>query len=290
MELTNLDLCPFSRELKNGKRFYRVEKAPDCIWQIRRAPWKGWMPPFRCGPHVYMVSGNIDMAVYLLDTGEGLILIDASQNPLFYLMIDAIHLMGFNPHDIKKILITHGHGDHYGGARALKEMSGAELWYTKADLEYYKTHKPNVPDNYPTYFEFEDHIDHFYDYETPIELGRFSIRTRLCPGHTPGSTAFFFDDTDEETGVTYHLALHGGAGVSGKPGDANNELRKTFIRDCRELAELDVDICLPSHSNQTNFLAWVPDDNRDYTSFIDRDAWRDLMLERADAAEAITEL
>ena len=281
------DVTYYSKNLRDGKRFYRVEKTPEAMKIMNTEPWRAYQEPFRCAPHVYMVSGNVDWFVYLLDTGEGLILIDSSMNPLDYLLIDSIHRMGFDPRDIKKILITHGHRDHDGCARLLKEMSGCEIYFPPADVEYKKEHETMYTGSKdPLYFDYE--IDHLYDYDKTIDLGRFSISIRHCPGHTPGVTAFFFEDTDEETGVTYKLAMHGGSGVSGKPGDQYNDLRKIFIRDCHELAELPVDIVLPSHGNQVNWLAWVPEDKMDYTPWIDPSLWHDFMLERADAAEKIT--
>lgn len=279
------DLIPYQREVKDGKRFYRIEKDPSCLHTLLTEPWRGYQEPFRMAPHVYSVSGNIDWSDYLIDTGEGLILIDTSMNPLLYLLIDSIHRVGFDPRDIRWIFISHAHIDHDGGARQIREMSGAEIYFPPSDVEYKKTHAGGMKDQpwQPPYT-----VDHLYDFSKPMTMGRITMHFRECPGHTPGVTSFFFEDTDETTGKTYKVAMHGGAGVSGKPGDANNDLRKIFIRDCHELAELPIDIVLPSHPNQNNGLAWVPEDKMDYTPWIDQNAWRDLMLERAAAAEKIT--
>ena len=69
------------------------------------------------GPHVYSVGGNDDVCAYLLDSGQGHILIDTGMEQSVYLLVDSIHRMGFDPRDIKMILLSHYHGDHVNGAR-----------------------------------------------------------------------------------------------------------------------------------------------------------------------------
>ena len=74
-------------------------------------------------------EGRTTWQYFLLDTGEGLILIDTGLNAeTCYLVIERIWESGHDPRDIKKILLTHWHGDHSCNARVLQEMSGAEIW------------------------------------------------------------------------------------------------------------------------------------------------------------------
>ena len=56
------------------KKFYYVQSKGG-LKDIDRS-WLHYVEPFRMGPHVYMVGGNDDVCAYLLDSGEGLILID----------------------------------------------------------------------------------------------------------------------------------------------------------------------------------------------------------------------
>lgn len=127
--------------------------------------------------------------------------------------------------------------------------------------------------------------------EHPLKMGRFTITFRLCPGHTPGVTSFFFEDTDEKTGKTYKCALHGGLGVGqmSKEGvvktGTDPELPHRFIKDCYELAKMPVDIALASHLNQNNILPNIPKDPDDYTVFIADYAWADVLINRAKAVE-----
>ena len=135
-------------------------------------------------------------------------------------------------------------------------------------------------------------VTNFYDDDKPIVMGRFTIRTKLCPGHTPGVTSFFFEDTDDETGKTYKVALHGGLGVNpmmrpeqlaydGYP----ESMAHQFVKDCYELAKLPVDIALSSHLNQANILPNIPKDPNDYSVFVADYAWADVLINRADAVK-----
>ncbi len=257
--------------------------------------WEHAIPVYRNAPHVWNVGGQDNVASFLIDTGDGLILIDTGLCPeLFYLVIDRIWRSGHDPKDIKKIFLTHWHGDHSSCARYLHEMTGAEIWLSKEDEvehqrslhdEEFKKHIP--PMNIPDYT-----VTNFYDDDKPIVMGNMTIRTRLCPGHTPGVTSFFFEDTDEKTGKTYRCALHGGLGVNPmmRPQNLTElgypvEMAHRFIRDCYELAKMPVDIALSSHLNQANILPNIPKDPDDYTVFIADYAWADVLINRADATK-----
>ena len=96
--------------------------------------WEHAIPVYRNAPHVWNVGGQDNVASFLIDTGAGLILIDTGLCPeTLYLLIDRIWRSGHDPKDIKKIFLTHWHGDHSSCARYLHEMTGAEIWLSKED-------------------------------------------------------------------------------------------------------------------------------------------------------------
>lgn len=246
-------------------------------------PWKYTVPAYRVAPHVWQVGGQDDVCVYLLDSGEGLILIDTGYKSSLYLLVDQIWRAGFDPADIKLILLSHWHWDHVNGCRFLKEMSGAKVFISKIDEEQHQLHKDEI-DILPM---VDYDADCFYSDDKAIDLGRFHIETRLCPGHTPGSTSFFFEDMDEETKRTYCCAMHGGLGVPFmKPEELKKlglpeELAHRFIRDCKEMVKCKVDITLPSHLNQGNALPNIPENRKDYSPFVAGYAWADILMDRA---------
>ncbi len=253
-------------------------------------PWEHTLPAIRMAPHVWNVGGNDNVGVFALDTGEGIILIDSGYECGVYLVIDRMYSVGLNPHDVKKILCTHYHGDHTMGARILQELAGGpekcQIWLSKADEE---NHQRTKDETFPmAVLPYE--TTNFYEDENPIVMGRFTIQTRLCPGHTLGVTSMFFDDTDEETGKTYHVAIHGGMGTAMmKPGtrtmeheNVTPEVAYQFVEDCMELAKMPVDINLASHLNQANYDECLPEDLNDYTWWVSDTCWHDMCVNRAE--------
>ena len=118
-----------------------------------------------------------------MDTEEGLAIIDTTVMEDLYLLLESIRKLGFDPMNIKKIFLTHAHMDHDGAARALKEMTGAELYLSKEDEDW--RHRPEA-DMHDTGFKIVPYdVDHFYDDNEAIVMGSVTIRTKLSAGHTP---------------------------------------------------------------------------------------------------------
>lgn len=273
----------------NKNLYYAPVQHPRCGDDLAH-PWNYAVDAYRVAPHVWQVGGQDDVCVYLLDSGEGLILIDTGYRASFYLMLDQIWRLGYDPRQIKKILLSHWHWDHVNGARFLQELSGAEVWLSRVDEEQHQLWKDRT-DPMPM---VDYKVDRFYDDADTIELGRFAVHTRLTPGHTPGATSFRFDDTDETTGETFRCAMHGGLGVPMmapdylKRYDLPESLAHTFVGDCLELAESwKVDICLPSHLNQGNVKPNIPADRTDYRVWVDRELWAQILRDRASAVKAM---
>lgn len=272
------------------KKFFYAKVPPVRYGKARDHGWDYTAPLYRTAPHVWNVAQQDDVAVYLLDSGEGLILIDTGYEESLYLTIDGIWRAGFDPKDIKIICLSHWHGDHVNGCRYLKEMTGAKVYISKEDEVQHQLHKEDTfPAKIPPY-----DVDCFYDNDTTIDLGRFHIHTKLTPGHTPGATSFWFEDTDENTGETYICAMHGGLGVIPhmspeklKENGQSVEQAYRFVSDCEEMMTWKVDICMPSHLNQGNIMPNIPEDPTDYQVFVADYAWEDILKDRAEAVKAM---
>jgi len=106
----------------------------DMMERCCRHPWESYLPPIKMAPDVYYISGNDWVACYLIDTGDGLILIDTAMHETAYLMIENIRKLGYELTNIKKILLTHAHIDHIGAARTMKELTGARIYLGEPDM------------------------------------------------------------------------------------------------------------------------------------------------------------
>ena len=88
------------------KREERQATMGQIMHQRFHEPWTLAQKPFKVIENVYFV-GNTWVSVYLIDTPEGLILIDCAYEENLYLLIDSIRGLGFDPKDIRHLLISY---------------------------------------------------------------------------------------------------------------------------------------------------------------------------------------
>lgn len=257
----------------------------DNVHNAVAAPWKLAVEPFRVAPRVYYV-GNFWAGVYLIDTEEGLVLLDTAVFETAYLVLESIRKLGFDPYQVKHIMISHLHFDHTGGVEVLRQLTGAKVWMSKIDADL-RMHPANlainksgdIPFNVP-YYE----VDAYYEEDKPIQLGSVTIQPILTPGHSPGATSFLITMPDEE-GKPITAAMHGGVGPItmtdqwyadlGVP-----NLRPRFIEDCERLKALHVDIAIPSHPAHGDLFQRKSSDPMDYRPLVDDREWAKFLEER----------
>lgn len=239
-------------------------------------PHELYQKPFHVIENIYYV-GNYWTSAYLLDTKEGLILINSTMSQTAYLLIDSIKALGFDPKNIRRLLITHAHYDKCGGAKAIHDLSGCEIWIGKHD-EFYLTESRYMimfEDTVP-YFP----ITNFYDYDSVIDCGDIRIKPLHCPGHTPGTTSFFFDI--QHKGRTLTCAIHGGIGASFLARDVMARsgiplsMRDNYLASIDKVRDIHVDVVLPSYPARFvgyDFFGASESDDGSGDSFIHSDAW-----------------
>lgn len=225
-------------------------------------PWEGKMEPFRIIGNVYFV-GTFQASCHLIDTGEGLILIDPGYSDALYLVIRSIYKLGFDPANIKYIINTHWHSDHTEATAAMVDLSGAKTLIGRDDEEKAK--------------QFFDPDILILEGDT-LSLGNTTISFAETPGHTKGTISFFFDT--EDAGKTYRVGMFGGAG-------ANTMAQGQFDYDgCREdyrnslhrLQKEPVDVFIGNHvwNNDTAVkgeLLLKTGENK----FIDPNLWHEFL-------------
>ena len=113
---------------------YRYGEMHSILKEIKKTPRLGRMNPFRIAGNVYFV-GTYHASSHLIDTGDGLILIDTGYSSTAYLLIDSIYRLGFKPEDIKYIINTHWHWDHVEATADVAALSGAKTIIGRDDYE-----------------------------------------------------------------------------------------------------------------------------------------------------------
>ena len=193
--------------------------------------WQGIVPPFRIIGGVYYV-GIYAASTHLIDTGDGLILIDPGYADSLHLVIHSIHKLGFDPADIRYIVNTHWHGDHTEGTAQLAYMCGAETLIGADDAQ--KAQKYFSPDILVR------------DGDT-LALGNTVMHFMETPGHTKGTLSFFLDA--EENGNTYRVGMFGGAGANTLAAGKFDypDAREGYRASLHRLMNEKVDVMLGNH-------------------------------------------
>ena len=246
------------------------------------APWRLKVEPFRAAPAVYYV-GNEWVGAFIVDTAEGLVLIDTCLFENVYLTIEMIRELGFDPKDIRHIMLTHCHVDHVGGVKALQELSGAEIWMSEQD-DLFKMEPANCELD-DLFYASPYEVDNHYDHSRPIKLGDVTIQTVLTPGHTPGTTSFLITSPDEN-GRPVTAAIHGGVGPMTMRREYLEKyhlplsLPQQFIDGCEKLKTYHVDIALPSHPAPGNLFGRRSKHPMYNKSMIDEKQWSAFLNSR----------
>ena len=97
--------------------------------------WEGSIEPVNVFGNLYFV-GTIPASTHIIDTGSGLIMLDTGYLEASGEVISNMEKIGLLARDIKYVLLTHGHIDHAGAARKIREISGAKIAIGAADREY----------------------------------------------------------------------------------------------------------------------------------------------------------
>jgi glyoxylase-like metal-dependent hydrolase (beta-lactamase superfamily II) len=106
---------------------YRASQANNIEYQK--------IAPFKVMDNLYYV-GIGSVSVWLIPTSQGLILIDAAQEPFVDTVIENVRKVGFEPKNIKYLLLSHGHLDHFGGANKIQKLTGARVGLSAADWDF----------------------------------------------------------------------------------------------------------------------------------------------------------
>ena len=187
------------------------------------------------------MSGPGYVGVWLIPTTAGIIMINSAQEPYVDFVMENVKKVGFDIKDIKYILLSHGHLDHFGGAARIAEASGARVAALDEDwkmIEDFATRPgrnggpaPRTPKR-----------DMVVKEGDTLTLGGTTIEFYHHPGHTPGVLSGEF--TVYDNGVPHKALWQGGGGYRGGLREAEEGLATT-----RRLAQMPgIEVLVMIHS------------------------------------------
>jgi metallo-beta-lactamase class B len=212
---------------------YRVTRAKDVEFQK--------IAPFKVFDNLYYVGPGY-VSVWLLTTPQGDILFDSAQEPYVDHVIANIRKVGVDLKDIKYILLSHGHLDHFGGAARIQELSGARVGAVEEDWKMIEEvgSRPGRDGSPPPRVPKRDMV--FKEGDTLV-LGDQTLKFHQHPGHTPGvlSTEGI---TVYDGGKPYKAFVWGGSGYRGGVAEATQA-----VGSATRIARIqDIQVNLQIHS------------------------------------------
>lgn len=215
------------------------------------------MEPCRMADNLYHI-GVRGGPCYLLETIDGIVLIDTAFPETVDLLLENFARIGKDPRDVRHIIHTHGHYDHVGATRALVAMSGAKTYIGVGDEDAVRGVNELIFANemgvcYTDTFE-PDVIVRDGDV---LVFGDTSIRFVATPGHTAGTVSLFFDVSVQ--GKRYRAGLFGGAGLNSLTVEYLTRyglplsMRDTFLQSIDKVIDEPVDFHVGNHLSDNNF-------------------------------------
>jgi metallo-beta-lactamase class B len=187
-----------------------------------REPW--YTEPVKVFDNLYYV-GQTEYSAWALETSEGIIVIDAIYDYSVEAEVaEGLRKLGLDPNDIEYVIVSHGHGDHVGGAAYLQEQFGARVVMSEADWNMVEASTADWP---------KPRRDIVAADGQQIRLGDTTVTLYLTPGHTPGTISTILPVRDGNR--THVAAAWGGTAFNFR--GSEEFPREHWLRTYRDSAE-----------------------------------------------------
>ncbi|MBC8116505.1 MAG: MBL fold metallo-hydrolase [Candidatus Saccharimonas sp.] len=207
-------------------------------------------------PGIHLLGNLGPSAAYVVETSEGLVLIDSGLDRDAQVLKSEMAKLGLDWKRLHAIFLTHVHGDHSGGAERLRSETGAKVYAGQADATVLRSGESR--EAFFGTFKMPDHSPHPTTVDIELEgqetiaFGNARLQALDTPGHTPGSTCYLI----ERAGLRVLFAGDVIVRLGDKPlgtyttymdpryrGDA-----KSYLASLRKLRAITVpDLVLPGH-------------------------------------------
>jgi metallo-beta-lactamase class B len=240
------------------------------------ASWNEPVGPFRIAGNLYYVGAR-EVAAYLFETADGLILLDAGFEETVPVIAAAIDELGFRLEDVEILITSHAHFDHVGGLSELKRLTGATLVASAGEaplLESGGVEYPFTPVG----------VDRVVEDGEAVELGGTRLTAMVTAGHTPGCTTWTATVPGTDLDALFLCSVNVLPGMDlVTPDVAFPEGRAAaFVRSFERLEAATPDLFLGSHGSFFDLLDKVEllAGGHDGNPFIDPALFREHVAER----------
>jgi len=226
-----------------------IGQQSDHIWTVAElfqrnvgtsAQQRTAFPPHRIIGNLYYV-GTETLSTFVVDTPEGIILIDSTYEANVPVIQDSMTKLGLKFSNIKIIVGSHAHGDHQEADAMIAAMTGAKVMALAEDIPGLQSMRIPSGTARPVYQSLRDGEE--------VKLGGVTLIAHLTPGHTRGCTTWTMKV--QENGETHNVIIIGSMGVNAGTrifaNGALNPLGEEYVRGFKAMRALSGDVPLGSH-------------------------------------------
>lgn len=192
-----------------------------------------------------LIVAQKEICCYVLKTEKGLVVFDAIWPDVraYEAITDAIRDAHWEIGELTGFIMTHGHIDHVGCGKWLKDRHGVKTYLSKRDdaLRLALPHEEGRADSWK---EFD--IDRYIADGDVLDFGDKKICVVATPGHTAGCMSFFFPVT--ENGERHMTALFGGATAPWNDVNGKEIQLSSIEKFMNKAAEYHADVALTNHT------------------------------------------
>jgi metallo-beta-lactamase class B len=200
----------------------------------------GLVRPSEVFKGVYFV-GTTAVSAWAIDTGKGLLVIDTMNNAADAegIIVRGVESFGFKGEDIKWVLITHEHGDHFNGARWLQDTYNPAFIASDATWKGMEGNDRAPVKNSKSIVTGEG---------DKVKFGTVTFTFHVTPGHTPGTLSFFFPVVDHD-GSKHTVGFFGGLGLPRTAADQSTQIQ-SLQRFSQLSKRAPADVLMANHQLQ----------------------------------------
>ncbi|KZL63385.1 beta-lactamase domain protein [Colletotrichum incanum] len=200
----------------------------------------GFIAPREVFDRFYFI-GQSAVSAWAYNTSEGLVVFDALNDAeeAEKILIPNLEALGFTGNDIKHLIITHEHFDHYGGVRWIQDNFQSATYATTAAWDSLTTEE-NGPLRDKNIAEGDE-----------LTFGNVTFKFYVTPGHTPGTLSSIF--SIYEHGVEHTAGFYGGVGIPSSAAAKDQQI-VSLNRFASLGKEAGVDTLIANHQTQDRAL------------------------------------
>jgi hydroxyacylglutathione hydrolase len=204
----------------------------------------------------FNLSGALDCHIYLLDGGDELALVDTGLGDAASLaqVLANIEADGIDPARITKLILTHYHADHAGGAAAWAERLGLKVFGSPLTAQAISTGDEAMialdvarrAGFYPADYTLRPcPVEGVLREGESFRVGALTLHPIETPGHCRGHLSFLLDSPSASRALLgADLVFHGGTILLQNIHDCSIE---EYAASVFKVAELDFDAFFPGH-------------------------------------------